>query len=391
MAGTNKKSSDRFATASTSRLNGYAHFDEREAFEADFDPEPAYCLNGQNATNSTTTLAKLAPIPAGELADQHPVLRPVVVDGICRRGEVVNIIAASKAGKSWLAYSLLFSVATGRPWLDTFPCVGGKALLLDNELHAETLAHRLRTTAAAMGVGDGWREAIDVLPLRGRGVDLDSLAPTIQAIESGEYRLVVADAFYRFLPAGADENSNACIARLYNTLDAYADSLQAAWLNIHHSSKGDQSAKAITDVGAGAGSQSRAADAHIIMRPHEHEGVVVLEAANRSFPPLAPLAIRWQCPLWVHDASVDPRQLKRPQTATERERTGKDRAARAAIVAELAGGNRITISQVRKLLTCGKDRAERVVYAMLRDGEIVEEAGEVRGNKTEVFRLADPA
>ena len=54
------------------------------------------------------------------------------------------------------------------------------------------------------------------------------------------------------MPAGADENDNATMAGLYNALDCYADALGAAFVNIHHSSKGDQSGKAVTDVGAGA-------------------------------------------------------------------------------------------------------------------------------------------
>ena len=41
-------------------------------------------------------------------------------------------------------------------------------------------------------------------------------------------------------------------------------------------SKGDQSGKSTTDVGSGAGSQSRAADTHLIIRQHEQEDVAVM-------------------------------------------------------------------------------------------------------------------
>ncbi len=43
-----------------------------------------------------------------------------------------------------------------------------------------------------------------------------------------------------------------------------------------------QAGKAITDVGAGAGSQSRATDTHLILRPHEEKNCAVLDAAVRS-------------------------------------------------------------------------------------------------------------
>jgi len=35
------------------------------------------------------------------------------------------------------------SVATGRPWLGMFPTVKGDVLIIDNELHGETSAHRI--------------------------------------------------------------------------------------------------------------------------------------------------------------------------------------------------------------------------------------------------------
>ncbi|MGI6417616.1 MAG: hypothetical protein ACOX1P_18335 [Thermoguttaceae bacterium] len=59
------------------------------------------------------------------------------------------------------------------------------------------------------------------------------------------------------------ENDNAAIMSLYNVIDGYAARLNTAWVNVHHASKGDQSGKGTTDVGSGAGAQSRAADTHL--------------------------------------------------------------------------------------------------------------------------------
>lgn len=249
----------------------------------------------------------------GELVDEHPAMLPPTIHGIAREGETVNVIASSKAGKSWLIYSLAYAVATGTDWLG-FPCEQGRVLLIDNELHRQTLASRLRTVAEAKGVdidGDA-RRLIDIIPVRGRLVDLNGLGRTIQKIQAGEYRVVIADAFYRFLPAGVDENSNSSIAMLYNTLDNYAEHLKSTWVNIHHSSKGSQADKSVTDVGAGAGSQARAADAHVVLREHEEEGAVVLSAAVRSFPPVPSVVLRWDFPVWHVDHAADPERLKRP-------------------------------------------------------------------------------
>jgi len=78
------------------------------------------------------------------------------------------------------------------------------------------------------------------------------------------------------------------VAGLYNLLDSYADALGAAFSLVHHSSKGNHSGKNVTDVGAGAGAQSRAADTHLVLRPHESDSAVVVEAAVRSWAPVSP-------------------------------------------------------------------------------------------------------
>ncbi|MGV2336781.1 MAG UNVERIFIED_CONTAM: AAA family ATPase [Planctomycetaceae bacterium] len=44
-------------------------------------------------------------------------LRPVLIEGLLRVGEVANFVAATKAGKSWLGLGLLFAVASGNDWL----------------------------------------------------------------------------------------------------------------------------------------------------------------------------------------------------------------------------------------------------------------------------------
>ena len=100
--------------------------------------------------------------------------------------------------------------------------------------------------------------------------------------------LIVLDALYRLMPRGMDENDNGAMAQVYNQTDRYAQRVRSAFALVHHTTKGLQGDKGVTDVGAGAGSQSRAADTHLILRPHQQEGVVVLDAAVRSWPPLQP-------------------------------------------------------------------------------------------------------
>jgi len=124
------------------------------------------------------------------------------------------------------------------------------------------------------------------------------------------FKVIVLDAWYRFMEEGADENSNADATRMYNLLDKYAHMLGCAFVCIHHTAKGNQSGKAITDVGAGAGAQSRAADSHLVIRQHEEPDCFVIDAVARSWPPPKPICMRFQFPLWDTVPDLDPTKLK---------------------------------------------------------------------------------
>jgi len=222
---------------------------------------------------------------------------------------------------SWLTLDLAIAVATGRAWLGRYETAPGEVLIIDNELHRETSAHRIPQVARARGVAmREIRERIAVDNLRGRLQDIFTLAPYFEALEPGRYKVIVLDAFYRFMPAGGDENDNGTMANIYNRLDAFADRLRCCFVLIHHSTKGSQSGKSVTDVGAGAGAQSRATDTHVVLRPHEESGVVVLDAAVRSWAPIEPTCLRWSFPVWTVEDGLDPAALK-PDRPTKRKET----------------------------------------------------------------------
>jgi hypothetical protein len=303
----------------------------------------------------------LRPLLFGELADQNPKLQAPVVDGLLREGETANIVSGSKVGKSWLVYDLLLSIIMGQDFIGRFKCSPGRVLLIDNELHQSTIANRIQSVANAKGIrAEQYRMDLDVLSLRGRLLDLYAVLRLLERIEPGDYRAIVFDAWYRGYPVGVSENDNAQIMLLYNAVDAAACRLRCSWFNVHHSSKGQQGEKATVDVGAGAGSQSRCVDAHIIFRQHEEPDAVVLEAALRSFAPIEPLVLRWQFPLWRPDDSLDPAKLRGKLTAsdqrqTERDGDGLSRLANAfkqgpATVRELRGRSGLSRQRCERLL-----------------------------------------
>jgi hypothetical protein len=255
---------------------------------------------------------KPKPRSVRKLIADCPSMRAPVIHGLLRQGETMNLISAPKVGKSWLVTALAIAVASGRPWLGGFETEQGKVLIIDNELHGETIANRIPKVADGLAVRlEEFDEDVLIEDLRGRLCDLYSLGAYFEQFDPGSYRLVIIDAMYRALPSGTDENDNAEMANVYNVLDRYAARLGCSFVLVHHFPKGNQSSKTVTDVGAGAGSQARATDTHLIMRPHEVDDAYVLEAAVRSWPPVAPRVLRWEFPVWTPDDTLDPRALRR--------------------------------------------------------------------------------
>lgn len=253
----------------------------------------------------------LEPLTVRDLIGTFPELRKPVIHGLLRQGETMNLISAPKMGKSWLVTDLALSISTGRDWLGQFRCERGDVLILDNELHEETSANRIPKVANARGIPiDAYADRVWVQNLRGCLQDVFTLGGYFQSLTPGRFKVIILDAFYRFMPRDMDENDNGTMASLYNHIDRYADRLGCCFVLIHHTTKGNQSSKSITDVGAGAGSQSRATDTHMILRAHEEEDAVVLDAAVRSWPPVAPRCLRWSFPVWSAADDLDPAQLR---------------------------------------------------------------------------------
>jgi hypothetical protein len=287
----------------------------------------------------------------------------------------VNCSSLPKVGKSWLSVDLSLAACTGRPWLGTFETEAGNILILDNELHPETITRRIPKVAEARGIPlQDVADRLFVESLRGRLMDLYAACKYFEGIEPGRYKIIVLDAFYRFLPRDADENDNATVAGLYNLLDNIADRLGCCFVLVHHASKGNQSDKRVSDVGAGAGAQSRAADSHLIFRPHEADGAYVLEAAVRSWPPVAPFCLCWQFPVWNPAPDLDPTALRR-EPARRRPQKEPEPPVKAWTVASFTADfvtaeprPRASIIEAAKGAGLSEKRAESLLQAADGDG-----------------------
>lgn len=268
-------------------------------------PEPT------NESAQESEPGKVGPIPweiksVWEAIKNPQPMREVIIEGLARRGEVMNIVASTKVGKSWMALGMLFSISAGLKWLNR-STLQGRALLIDNELHDETIQNRALSVLVAMQISpDSPRAEFDYVDCRGQTVGIEDIEFQLSQFKPGELTVVVLDAKYRFFGT-MDENSNFAQTEFHNSIDRLAKQLDCVIVLVHHATKGDQGGKSVTDIGSGGGAQSRAVDCHLTIRPHEDsDDLAVLDAAVRTFAPVKSQTLRWAFPIWTADEFTEP-------------------------------------------------------------------------------------
>jgi hypothetical protein len=322
-----------------------------------------------------------------QLAEKFPELHPPIIDGLLREGETANIIAPPKFGKSWLVYLIALSVAFGLR-LFGFTVTQGRVLIVDNELHEPTLHKRIRKVATQLGIDANEIDGrLDVWCLRGNLRSINRLMEEFEELEPGYYKTIICDAKYRF-PTGGSENDNSSEAAFYNDVDRLAAMTRAAVILVHHSTKGSQSDKKIVDVGAGGGSQARAADCHAVLREHAEPDKAVLEAAVRSFPPVDPVVLRWEYPLWTVDHDADPALLKLPASTNEKAQERRDKDGKDLILKVLLDSP-ATARTLRTSTQISRERLERLLAVLESEGHITSKEVVVMGNKAREYSIVE--
>ncbi len=93
-----------------------------------------------------------------------------------------------------------------------------------------------------------------------------------------------------------------------------------------------------------------------------------MDAAVRSFPPVDPLAIRWDFPLWGSAEDVDPTALRGRKTDGQSKQEARDREGKDDILTALENGP-TTRKQLRAALGMGFDRVNKLVHQLIKDEE----------------------
>jgi hypothetical protein len=321
-----------------------------------------------------------------ELIDRQPERRPYVIDGLLRRGETMNLIAAPKTGKSWFVYGLATTLSTGGEFCGFTSPNDLKCLIVDNELHPEELSWRIQKVTNGTNASG---KDLHFCPLRGVGADVHTLASKLEAAGAGRFDVIILDAMYRFLPQGISENDNAAITQVYNALDRIANQFACSVILVHHTSKGDQSEKSALDAGAGAGAISRATDTQMVLFPHENGESVVIECVTRSSKrPRSRCAKIVDCK-WEYQPDLEPKRAvagrKEGLSAGQQKsiQYGLDRVAKARQIGDLLDGgvNLIREEHLTELGMAARNAA-RFVNDWLVPALVVQEVGKNKWRPT---------
>ena len=234
-----------------------------------------------------------------------------VVQGVLHHGSKLSLGNASKGHKTWTLMDAALSVAYGIPWLGC-ETAQSKVLYVNLEIQRSFAQRRFKTLADAKGV---IQEAgrLDVWNLRGHAASHREIFPRIlDRIADGNYGFIIVDPVYKLYADDDDENSARAMAALMNSIEHLAVETGAAVAFAAHYSKGNQANKEAIDRVSGSGVFARDPDSLLNFTRHQTEDCYSVEATLRNFPPMMPFAVRWQFPLFVRDASLDPAELKTP-------------------------------------------------------------------------------
>lgn len=260
-------------------------------------------------------------VGADVLCMNPPSAPPEIIAGVLHRGSKMVLGGGSKSFKTWLLLDLAYRTAHGAPWFG-FATTGGHVLYLNFELPAFALEARLRELSGAIALPVP--SALQLWNLRGYAADATTLLPAICAeARALNPELIVLDPLYKILGA-RDENASRDMANLMNMIERLALDTGAAVAFGAHFAKGNASLKEAIDRFSGSGVIGRDPDTIITLTQHEQENAFAVDMILRNFPQQAPFTVRWEHPLMIIDAKLDPADLKKPRSGRPPEYTVPD-------------------------------------------------------------------
>jgi hypothetical protein len=251
-----------------------------------------------------------------------PPLPNQVIRYLLHEGGKMLLGGNSKGRKTWALMDLAISVATGADWWG-FPTRRGAVCYINLEIQPQFFRMRHKKICEAKNVQPE-HGMLFVWNLRGHAKPMSELIKDLLGfLKQYRFKLVIIDPIYKTLPAfRGSENDSAMITQLLNEVETIAVETGAAVLFCSHFSKGDQSEKESMDRVSGSGAWARDPDSLLTMTAHEELDCFTVDATLRNLPPIKPIVVKWDYPLFKREEEMNPNQLKKRKGAvTEKQFT----------------------------------------------------------------------
>ena len=231
-----------------------------------------------------------------------------IVGELFEAGEKGEIIAPSKARKSFFAIDLVAHIAAGRDYLCFKIPRPRRVLLFNLEIGRDWMKRRFYRRLAAYGIPpEEIRETLHIVNARSKGQNVREQA--VEAVKRARAEVAIIDPRYKLLLPTESENAGEGVAGVLDLQDRIAEAGAAAIL-VGHDGKGTAGDKDDRDRGAGSGWTGRDCDFRIVLSPHadDPQDAVVLSIMRRNFPPFADVTIRHDGDSFQLDSETAPRK-----------------------------------------------------------------------------------
>lgn len=198
-----------------------------------------------------------SPKPATfEIVESSTIFAPLeepdyLIDGIVRRGSLVELVGYGSSGKSWIAADALVSVAAGVPWLGRFSAKKGQGLGLDWENGLYEARRRFQAISRARGLGAV--EGLGLVAMPTVYMNDPKFGNAVASVAEGR-DLIVVDTLKAANP-GTDENDSNMRLGL-DALRRVGEKTGCAFLVLVHAKKTSGSKNTIDAREAGRGSSA---------------------------------------------------------------------------------------------------------------------------------------
>jgi hypothetical protein len=298
-----------------------------------------------------------------------------VVEELFEPGDKGEIIAPSKARKSFFTIDLAAHIAAGRDFLCFKIPRPRRVLLFNLEIKSGWMKRRFFRRLAAYGIGsEEIRNTFHVVNARGKGQDVRAQA--VEAVKRTGAEVAIVDPRYKLLLPTESENAGEGVAGVLDLQDAMAEAGAAA-IFVGHDAKGTAGDRDDRDRGAGSGWTGRDCDFRLVLSPHadDPQDAVVLSIMRRNFPPFEPVTLRHDGDAFQLDEGTAPRK----ETSFTRRQGAKTAAPldslRPHVLAVLKEAGKalpagVLVARVKDASKAGEKRVAALIQMMEGDGEI---------------------